>query len=389
MKILRPLVTALLLLLPALLHAQRPLGDPFLVNLERKHYQEFPRVAANAAGEFVVTWWAYNQGDGGPSIFARRYSADGRPSTGEILVTRRAYFSTLDGAVAIMADGSFVVIFGEDQAAPPAIVKARWYLPEGTVQDTRVVTAAGASNLSIATRGDGGFAVAWTGNSQAAIRARAFGSDHTPLGPEVTVDRLYGFDPSVAMDPTGDFVVAFQARVLGDPDDPEDERFFVAARSFAANGSPLGRSFAVSPKYTRTSLYIKAGKDEDGNSIVAWSGEGESLLRRFRPDGSPLGKVLHLPAAILTVGLRGNYVLAWSEPGVPRPRDTRVFAQRFSKDGSPLGRKVPVTTGARGKHWAADVAIGAEGGFIVTWLSEPEGRPASSFDVFARRFRRR
>jgi large repetitive protein len=393
MKTLRPLVTALLLLLPALLHAQRPMGEPFLVHLETRESQQGSRLAANAAGEFVVTWTSKNHDAGGYALYARRFGADGQPATGEILVTP-AYLDFLSTGLAVMADGSFVVVFAQQVPGATAL-RARWYSPAGSLQDEAVLARGLVIDLSVASRGDGGVVLAWMSESPPHLRARAFGPDHEPLGPEVAVTRL-GSSPELAVGPAGEFVVAFTGEIPGDPLDREDDRFFVGGRRFAADGTPLGRVFVASPPTEVAPFNVQVGKDGDGNFLVTWTGQFGTLgagtfLRRYTADGAALNRVTRLPifAPLLAVGPLGNFILAWPEPGVPEPTDATIFVRRFAADISPLGSPVEVAGDAPGNQYLSAIAIGAGGGFIATWSSDERDPDRILFDVFARRFRRR
>src|SRR5437667_41289 len=89
---------------PAAASAASPNGVEFQVNTFTTGYQEFPSVATDSAGDFVVVWqflgvvspippypWIYE-----PHINGQRYDASGSPSGGEFQVesvtTGGAYF---------------------------------------------------------------------------------------------------------------------------------------------------------------------------------------------------------------------------------------------------------------------------------------------------------
>src|SRR3954467_8904159 len=131
MRILR-LLPFLLLALPAFLGAQRPLGPPFVVNVQTAGLQFATDLAMSPRGDFVVTWVNVPTQTGeSRTIVARRFAADGTPVTGEILVTQ----DFLDPVKAVMmADGSFFVVF----PVFPDLV-ARRYGPDGFFEGESVV----------------------------------------------------------------------------------------------------------------------------------------------------------------------------------------------------------------------------------------------------------
>ncbi len=63
-----------------------PLGDEFQVNTNTFSYQELPRVAMDSAGNFVVVWVDWFTGPRLPDIVGRAFHADGAPAGGEFRV---------------------------------------------------------------------------------------------------------------------------------------------------------------------------------------------------------------------------------------------------------------------------------------------------------------
>jgi hypothetical protein len=394
MRIARCLLPLLLLAGPAVLLAQKPLGDSFQVNPPGQAFGFLPHVAADSAGEFVVTWIAPAPGAPSPALYARRFAADGRPATGAIRVAisgELAYPWVRDQTgVAMMADGSFVVVFPKGPDRDSYAIVARRYGPGGAREAEVLVTPA-ASVVSVAALGDGGVAVTWQTPNPPNLWIRSFGPDLTPRGPAFEAEQ-YASSPGVAAspsDPSGEFVMAWQGF------DSNSQSLFIGAQTFAADGTPGKRIRVANPSYNDTS-FVYAGMDGDGNFLVAWAENSAReadpvFARRFRADGAPLGGEFpldlggkgFLPSS-LAMGGRGNFVLTWKGPGSTSGNDT-VFARRFAADGSPLGPVIPAVPDAPGHRIAEQAAIGMDGGFVVVWSSsEVPGE-----QVFARRFRRK
>jgi hypothetical protein len=394
----RTLCLLLLLTLPSLLAAQKPLGNEFQVNDPAEVFAAQPHLAANASGEFVVTWIGQASGDSFPTLYARRFAADGRPATGAIRVSSGHVFASyLAGArtgVAIQADGSFAVVFTKDPGRGfGPVLRLRWYRPDGAPDAETVVTREPVNVLSVAARGDGGMVLAWVNPNPSNLWVGSFGPDHAPEGPAVRVQQ-YASSPAVAASPNGDFVVAWQGF------DSSSQSLFIGARSFASDGSSRGEIRVANPVYADASVgtasVVYAGMDGDGNFLIAWAENSAqqndpTFARRYRPDGTPLGGAIRLDLGgkgflpgSLAMGGRGNFVLTWAQPGSQGGGDA-IFARRFAADGSPLGPVLQVNPAAPGGRSSDQVAIGADGGFVVAWDSTEEGRD----QIFARRFQRR
>ncbi len=397
MKSVHRLLLPLLLLLacPELVSAQNPLGAEFQVNLPIQQAGD-SQVATNAAGEFVVTWIAVGPLDGPVFVYARRYGVDGRPATGPIVVT-----NTLANAskqvVTMRADGSFAVAYTDRGKDEEPILRLRWYSAAGALEKESVVTREKVVDLAVAGREDGRFVLAWTsaddGNpaDPTAVRARVFAADRSPATPEILVDPL-GSEPAVAIGPSGELAVAW---LHGDVLPSPAIHLQVEMRRLGADGTPDGPVTTVSPPTEAGPLTIQLGKDGQGNIVLAESGTFEewgqgTFVRRFRHDGKELGPTLRINHDVrsLSVGQAGNFVVGWTEPLGDGSRDSRqIFTRRFAEDGRPLGGNVAVTGDSPGHRSLGQVAIGADGGFVVAWDSDQ--REEFHSDVFARRFQRR
>ena len=86
-----------------------PLGPEFRVNTYTTFYQDVPSVAADAAGNFVVTWASFYQDASGNGVFGQRYDASGAPLGPEFRVNTYTTASQAGSAVASDAAGNFVV----------------------------------------------------------------------------------------------------------------------------------------------------------------------------------------------------------------------------------------------------------------------------------------
>src|SRR5687767_7536590 len=90
--------------------AQVPAGGEFRVNTFVSDDQQWPSIAADAAGNFVVVWESHDQ-LGQPfrsDVFAQRYDAAGNRLGAEFLVNETTPHSQYFPAVASDAKGNFV-----------------------------------------------------------------------------------------------------------------------------------------------------------------------------------------------------------------------------------------------------------------------------------------
>jgi hypothetical protein len=226
-----------------------PQGTRFRVNSPTTQIQNFPSVAMNADGDFVVTWQTCN--DLGPfpdyaslncDVFARRYDASGAPQGGEFLLNTDTADVHWMPAVAMDADGDFVVAWrtsrwDEGYGFWPENVFARRFDAAGTPLGAEFRLNADdmfrVGGPAVAMDADGDFVVAWnrwgdTGTDQADLFARRYDASGQPQGAEFrvhTTNRGYEIWPSVAMDADGDFVVAWEIDGMASSDRVIAQRF--------------------------------------------------------------------------------------------------------------------------------------------------------------------
>jgi hypothetical protein len=317
-----------------------PVGPEFQINTYTTGDQSYvngPRVASDAAGNFVVVWWGgYSQ----DRVIAQRFDSAGTKQGSEIQVSDSEPAFGRTPVVASDASGNFVVV---------------WQ------------TYSCGSYFSYA-----------------AICGHRFSSSGTSLGGEFQVSTLTDYftsNPKVAADADGDFVVAWAQYDVFDNDHTP-----VFARRFDSTGSPLDTpEFQVNTYTTSCCAYALPGEDEDGievaadadgNFMVVWSRTVTSESGVFGQASDSAGAAVGgefqvnttpLPDAYPTMGIAadgtGRFIVTWS-----RAYGSAVRAQQFDGAGAAIGAEIDVTPGGvttRRPKVAADTA----GNFVVVWTA--------------------
>lgn len=79
----------------------------------------------------------------------------------------------------------------------------------------------------------------------------------------------------------------------------------------------------------------------------------------------------------------GNFVVVW-QSWLQDGSSWGIYAQRYSREGVPMGSEISVNSTTAGEQSLPDVAMDAQGNFIVTWQSAPSG--TQNYGIYARRF---
>src|SRR5262245_60467605 len=159
---------------------------------------------------------------------------------------------------------------------------------EFTVKDDSVAVF-GTTNAS----SSNGMSVAvWTraySDTDHDIFAQLYAANGAPIGGQVPVETgvLDDFDPSVAMDATGDFVVVWSQRAAGSTPD-------IVARQFDSKGIAVGNRISVANTGAPEDS-ADVAMDRNGNFVVVYVENhfptSDVVARRFSSTGTPLGTV--------------------------------------------------------------------------------------------------
>jgi hypothetical protein len=195
-------------------------GAEFQVNTFTASTQDSPKVAADADGDFVVTWWSNNQDGSNGGIFAQRFSSAGSRVGVEFQVNTFTTLFQIRPSVAAAANGDFVVAWesGNQDGAGYGIFGQRFSSTGAAVGvefQVNTFTASTQAFPSMAANTNGDFVVAWRSTAQDGsgygVFAQSFSSAGTRVGPELQVNTFTMLDQhhAVASAAAGAFVVAW------------------------------------------------------------------------------------------------------------------------------------------------------------------------------------
>jgi subtilisin-like proprotein convertase family protein len=201
------------------------------------------------------------------------------------------------------------------------------------------------------------------------------------------------FQPDVAMDAAGGFVVAWRTERSG------SVPYGVFFQRFAPGASPIGSATPVVFDFFGTGSVTfsdpSVALDADGDFIVALKldsatrSDPEISVSLFHATG---GRKTDIPISspngsdelfdpVAAIDADGNFVLVWRRVGV---FGAKLEGRRFSAAGAQQGGDFEVTPFSVAGYGAPQAAMEATGDFVVTW-DEPV-RDGSDLGVYARRF---
>jgi hypothetical protein len=235
-------------------------------------------VAIDASGDFMVAWQSWLQDGSSDGVYAQRYDESGLKVGGEFRVNTTTDRQQRQASVAMDASGDVVVA---------------WY----------------------SYRQDG---------AGYGVYAQRYNEIGVPQGGEFRVNTYtlgHQGTPAVAMDPFGNFVVAWQSHTQ------DGNGYGIYAQRFNAAGAPQGGEFRANTFTTKDQESAAVAMDADGDFVIAWQSEDQ--------DGSYWG----------------------------------AYAQRFNAAGLPLGGELQVNTFTSSRQRYASVGMSANDEFVVVWES--------------------
>ncbi len=305
------------------------ISDDTLVNSQTKRVQSMPDVASTSLGDSVVVWQSFAQDGRGWGIYGQRFDATGAAVGDEFQVNTTTAGSQTSPAVAMNANGEFVVV---------------WQSPVGA---------------------DGkGFGV----------YSQAFDSSANPVGSETLVNvttKGRQWDPDVAY--SGDeYTVVWQGRGDGDVNG-------IYARTFADGVGGDEMQVNTHTRGFQGAPVIDA--NANGKTVVAWEGKGDGdvygiFMRELGSDGQEVmvnadrRGLQHL--ASIGVGDDGEVAITWRNP----PHG--IWARTFAADGTG-GNVIQVSQTGPGVQTRPDLDMLTNGGFAVTWQGNGVGDHLGTF----------
>ena len=371
----------------------------FQVNTYATGYQGSASVAMDTSGNFVIAWQSDNQ-DGSYRVFAQRYDSDGTPVGSEFQVdTYDDLWSQESPSVAMDANGNFVITWMNYEVdANGYDIFAQRYDSDGTPvgSDFLVFTHPSVSSEypSVAMDASGNFVIAWQIDNQDGsyrVFAQRYDSDGTPVGSEFQVDTYDDLwsqeSPSVAMDANGNFVITWMNYEV------DANGYDIFAQRYDSDGTPVGSDFLVFTHPSVSSEYPSVAMDASGNFVIAWQidnqdGSYRVFAQRYYSDGTPDGSEFQVNthtegyqgSASVATDANGNLVIAWESDGQDGS-SYGIFAQKYDSDGNPVGSEFQVNVCTVGAQRHPSVAMDASGNFVIAW--ESDGQDGSGYGVYA------
>jgi uncharacterized delta-60 repeat protein len=244
-----------------------------------------------------------------------------------------------------------------------------------------------SSNLvvmqAVASDASGNYVVVWHGQNPGSgtgmdVYAQRFSADGTALGLEFQVNTIADNAQrmaNVAMDAAGNFVIVWQSK-------HSDNTTGIYAQRYNAAGEAQGGEFRVFTTMAGSQDQPAIAMASDGSFVIACNSVNgtaiEIYAQRYNASGIAQGSEFRVNTFtagaqnLPSVGMdaAGNFVITWTSANNQDGSGTGIFGQRYDVSGTARGSEFLVNSTIPGSQAYADVAMLADGRFVVVWQTD-------------------
>lgn len=359
-----------------------PLGSEFQVNTYTSDSQIDSAIAMDTTGNFVVAWSSETQNGGASGVYAQRYTASGEKLGNEFTVSSSSLAQSAP-AIAMSATGSFVITWTtRNSGIGEYDVYAQRYDSVGAAQGSSFLvnnyTLGWQTSAVVAMDDSGDFVIAWQSRNQDGsgdgVYARRYTADGVAASNEFRVNSYTMSSqnrPAIAMDADGNFIVAWSSQ------NQDGNLSGIYAQRYDALGTALDGEFRVNETTLGDQAAAAIAMGDAGNFVVAWAGApGGINARRYFAGGVAVGSEFQVNSSVanyqsspaIAMGSTGDFVIAWDN-NFQDGSSTGIFARSFTAAGSANGNEFQVNSFTTNGQSHAAIAMGDTGSLVISWTS--------------------
>ncbi|UCE05435.1 MAG: T9SS type A sorting domain-containing protein, partial [bacterium] len=242
--------------------------------------------------------------------------------------------------------------------------------------------------VSIDMNDSGSFVVAWRDNrnSNPDIYFQYYDSSGVKQGENQRandVNREAQSHPSISMDGSGGFVIAWQDNRYGNPD--------IYFQRYNSSGMPLGNNQKANDDAGDIDHWgASIAMDKSGNFVIAWEDERnvnrDIYFQRYESNGvkkgnnqrtNDAGSAAASNALVIAIDDDGNFVIAWQDE---RNVNSSVYYQRYDSSGDAQEKNQRANdVVVIAQQGSPAIAMNGSGNFVIGW---PDNRNNLFSDVY-------
>jgi len=306
--------------------------------------------------------------------------------------------------IGVLSNGNFVVVYEAKSGGIAWDVYSQRFDASGNLLESEVransYTSGGQTGGKIAALTNDDYVIVWQCSAEQdgkgkAVFAQRYSSDGSPLGSNFQVNTHWWAgqqSPDVASLSNGGFVVSWTS------DHQDGAQTGIFAQRFDNAGNKVGSEFQVNT-YTQGNQYgtVVSGLS-NGEFVIAWTSQGQPggsyldvFAQMYDNEGVASGSEFKVNTYItngqtapqIALLPNGDFMVTW-QSYIQDGSHAGVYARRYDSSGNQIGDEFKVNTHTSASQGVPDIAVLADGGFVITWNSRYQD--GSERGVFAQRF---
>ncbi len=380
-----------------IVNAQSIIKDDFLVNDDDgTAHQNYPSISMDAAGNFIIVWRDFRNGNG--DIYYQRYNNVGtalevnKKVNDDTESASQGYTSiSMDGA------GNYVIVWDDDRYTNyDTDIYYQRYTSTGAALgvNTKVnhdIDSVKQWDPTIAMDITGNYVVVWVDerNGNSDIYLQRFTSTGAALGVNTKVNddgiNADQVSPSISMDALGNFVITWQ--------DFRNSNWDVYYQRYTDTGTGLGTNTKVNDDVNEFQYYPSISMDASGNFIIVWqdfrNANWDIYFQRYTDTGTTLGvntKVnddagsayQKIPSIYLNIA--GDFVIVWMDYRYGQTNPD-IIGQRYFSTGNPDGSNYRIVADGPNNGESSPVVCGNNNSIFFSW---EDNRRSNDWDIYSK-----
>ena len=365
--------------------------------------QYYPSIAMDGSGNFVIVWEDYR--DGNSDIYYQRYDTSGAAQGVNTKANDDA--GTVDQefpSIAIDDNGNFVIVWMDGRNGNYYDIYYQRYNSSGAKQGVNTKAndvVAGQWYPSIAMDGSGNFVIVWmedrTYNND--IYYQRYNESGAAQGVNTKANDDAGtadqWNPSIAMDGSGNFVIVWS--------DGRNGNYDIYYQSYDTIGAAQGVNTKVNNDAgTAWQSYPSIAVDSSRNFVIVWvdyrngnNNDDNSDIYYQRYNSSGIAQGVNTKAnddagageqgnPSIEMDSSGNFVIVWDDY---RNGNSDIFYQCYNASGAAQGvnTKANDDAGTAGQY-SPSIALDSSGNFVIVWADYRNSNNDSNFDIYYQRY---
>ncbi|MBU1627919.1 hypothetical protein KKB18_11165, partial [bacterium] len=332
----------------------------FQVDTSDVEFVNYPKVAMNESGNFVITWAGYKEDrEYDWDIYVQRYDSLAEPVEREFRVNTDSKGWQNFPAVAMNDMGMLVIVWQGDQ------IYAQLFDSTGVRSGDEFLVNSEVKHdkqyPSVAIDNEGKFIIAWETleNNSSSGPINVYAQRFDKSGERLWIESKlvtkwdYSKQPSCAADPLGNIVIARTSK--------DTKSLGIIANYYGVNVTPTPTATWTPPTPTPTPTLTFSPDEFQVNTSV--------LGDQWRP--------------VVAMNRDGNYIIVW-ESLYQDGSGSDIFARIYDNDANPVTDEFLVNSYTRGYQYLPAVAMGRSGEFVIAWHMLIPGK--NKYGVYARKF---